>query len=128
MDASLFIAKLFGFYLLIFVGAMLIRPIHMRKLIGNIIESPAVMAYGSMMAIVMGLILVLFHNVWVLDWRLLVTILCWWILFKGCLNLFYPQALAKISNCVLTDTKCYYILIAIDTILGLFLLYRGFGR
>ncbi len=127
MDASLFLAKLFGFYMLILAIAMAARQAHMKTVISTIMQSEGVMNFGSIVTIIFGLLLVLFHNMWVMDWRLILTLFCWWVLIKGCLHLFHPETLTRVSNCVLSHNNCFYCLIAFQAIFALFFLYHGFG-
>lgn len=47
-------------------------------------------------ALIIGLITVILHNVWVSDWRVVITILGWIALIKGVVRIGFPEATKKL--------------------------------
>ena len=41
--------------------------------------------------LLMGLVTVILHNLWVLDWRVVITILAWSTLIKGIMKIGFPE-------------------------------------
>jgi hypothetical protein len=125
MYASIFLGKLFGFYLL-FVGlVMFMQKAKLLPMFEKIVQKPAMYFYGGLINLVMGLLLVLSHNVWSFSWPLILTLLSYLILLKGLLFLFFPEKSMYFSAKMLTPH--YWKLFSyIYILLGLFLLVVSF--
>jgi len=126
MDTSIFLARFFGLYFLIMVVAMVIRRDQFLPLMRDMLKNSAVMGSLVIIAIIGGLLLVLVHNVWVLHWEVIITILCWWILIKGCIGLYFPKTLLTWGITAIENPRFYYAAVVLYLILGLFLVYQGF--
>ena len=124
LDISVFLARLFGFYILIMVAAMLLRKDHFKQFINDFLSNNAVVTLAAIFTIIFGLTFVLLHNAWVHDWRVLVTILCWWTLLKGCILLFFPAPFTEKVRTLFESPAPMYVTILIDLALGCFLLYH----
>ncbi len=125
LTTSIFLAKAFGLYMFIVSLAMLLNPVGFKSMMHDFVETPAAMTAGTILALVLGIILVLIHNLWVPDWRLLITLLAWLTLLKGVLRIFIPQAsVTMVQRC--ETSGFYYGSAIISLIVGLFLLYKGF--
>ncbi|MEY4722857.1 MAG: hypothetical protein RLZZ324_370 [Candidatus Parcubacteria bacterium] len=88
MDISLFFAKFWGSLFMI-LGAMSVGA----KLLGRIIastEDKAVTVSTGYITFLLGLVTVILHNVWVWDWRVVITILGWTTLIKGGMKIGFP--------------------------------------
>lgn len=48
-------------------------------------------------ALVLGLATVLLHNIWVADWRVVITVFGWLSLLKGVVRLGFPGVIGKIT-------------------------------
>lgn len=125
MSTSIFLSRFWGIYILILALLMLLRPNSFRNMVQQMISSPATMGVVAILTTISGLILVLFHNIWVMDWSVLVTLLCWLTLVKGVAQLFFPEKIAAFSGRILE--KCnYYAAMVIYFALAVILLYCGF--
>lgn len=93
MDVSIFLARfLGGFYILfglLFIGA---------KFLGRVIEmtdDKSFVISTGYISLLLGLGVVTAHNVWLLDWRIVVTLLGWATLIKGILKIGFPEFIHK---------------------------------
>jgi hypothetical protein len=75
---------------------------------------------------ILGLIVVLGHNVWVWDWSVLITILGWATLIKGAIMLLFPRASMGISRFYQGKTGLVVGAGVIGLVIGLVLSYYGF--
>lgn len=125
MDTSIFLAKVFGLYLVILSLGMLFNRAYYTKAIVNMLQSDGVMFLTAMVTLILGILLVLFHNVWVADWRVVITILAWLTLVKGILRVLFP-ALAQQWSHALDNNFIYYISMLITLSLGYYVGYMGF--
>ncbi|MBU1084555.1 MAG: hypothetical protein ABIG55_06660 [Candidatus Omnitrophota bacterium] len=95
MESSVFIAKLLGPFLLVVGLGMLLSRKAYDSIIKDFLVSPALMYIGGIMALIVGILVVLKNNIWVMDWRLIITITGWGSLLKGALLLVFPGVMVK---------------------------------
>ena len=86
MDNSIFLAKFWGYYLLIFFVILSFNPKRIRQIF-NDLEDQKFLIIFSFLAIIIGLINILFHNIWEPNWKLIITLIGWASLLIG-LSLF----------------------------------------
>ena len=89
------------------------------------VNQPAVLLLSAVVTLMLGLALVLQHNIWVMDWQVLVTILCWIVFLKGLFLLFFPKK-AELSMALLQNKAMMGIIWIIDLSLAIALIYYGF--
>lgn len=96
MRTSLFLAKLAG-PLLVLVGiAMIADPTGWQALAVDFMRSPGLMYFAAMVGFAASLAIVLTHNVWVGDWRIILTLLGWIGIFDSTSWLLVPQRAAAV--------------------------------
>ena len=87
MDTSIFIAKIFAIaYLAIGLG-MFLSAGYYKKAFAEMMKSKTYIFGGGAFALVIGLLLVSYHNIWESSWVVIVTIIGWIALVKGVLLL-----------------------------------------
>ena len=126
MDISIFLAKAFGIYLLVISIAMFINAARFRTTIQEILENPPLFLVSSFIALILGILLILSHNIWQADWRVLITIIGWIIFLKGTVNILFPQYSYQFYKKFMQSNVCYYIATSCTFIFGLFIIYIGF--
>jgi uncharacterized membrane protein len=127
MQTSIFLAKLIGLSWLILGVAMLLRKKEYMQLTKEFLMHDSLVMLSGAVRLIMGLALVLTHNLWVNDWRLLITILSWLILISGVVRLTYPE-FTKTAGKQILKAKTYYWLVLIVIALGAYLTYFGFSQ
>ncbi len=125
MSISIFLAQAFCIYLVIVSVAMLLRKKQMRKVIGEFSKNSALILVSSIYTLILGILLILFHNVWEADWRVIITFLAWLTFLKGMAYLFNPECILKLSDHYKKD-NFYNTVSALTLIIGLYLGYYGF--
>ncbi|QMT59880.1 MULTISPECIES: hypothetical protein [unclassified Legionella] len=119
-----FLAAVLGWYLVIVSLLLLVRReivvTAMRELMGQ----RAVMLVVGIITLIIGLLMVLSHNVWVLGWPVIVTVFAWLILIGGLFRLYFPDTVYKVWNKMITKTELFIISGVITLLIGLFLLYK----
>ena len=93
METTIFFARLWGSFYLIF-GVLFIVTGFLGKVIEMTDDRAFVVATGYI-TLLMGLVTVILHNVWVLDWRVAITVLGWSTLIKGILKIGFPELIQK---------------------------------
>lgn len=125
MDNSIFLAKAFGLYFLIIGLALLIRGQQLQPALRDFAESKGLYVFGAVLTVILGIILVLSHNIWVANWTVLVTIFCWMVLITGILRLFFVEELrVKAASCLSHPKIALFGIVPL--MLAAIFLYLGF--
>ncbi len=96
MGSSIFLAKLIGAYMVIVsVGFLINRKIYPR-LIEDFAKSLALTYLGAALSLMIGLLIVLVHNVWAANWPVIITIFGWLALAKGITLIIFPNSAVKL--------------------------------
>lgn len=122
---SLLISQVLGFYLLIVAIVMLTRADYYRNLMTNLHEGSHAIMIGATFSLIIGIILVLVHNLWVWDEEVIITVVAWLILIKSVLWLAFPEKMMAFSRTFYAGPG-YYITAAIALVIGIILLAYGF--
>jgi len=93
MEISIFFARLWGSFFVIF-GFLFIITRQLGKTIEMTDDKTFVISTGYI-TLLMGLITIILHNIWVLDWRVAITILGWSTLIKGIMKIGFPEKIHK---------------------------------
>ncbi len=126
MALSLVLAKVFGLLYLVVGLGMLINRAYYRKVMTDFTTNYSLAFYGGAVALVAGLFMVLFHNLWVGGWEVLITILAWIALVKGVLLLLAPKAMMGLAQMFTKNDNLFVLWGVLVVILGLVLGYFGF--
>ena len=128
VENSTFLAQLIGPVFVVMGVGMLICPRNYRTTAEEFLGSRALIYIAGLMALVPGLAIVLTHNVWVSDWRLIITVLGWLGVIGGVFRLLFPQQVTAIGSMMLARPEWLRIPGAMVVALGLILAYFGFVR
>lgn len=91
METTRFIAEAFGLYFFIAGLAMIINNRRYMSIFTEVEASPALVIISGVFALIIGIVIVLSHNVWVWDWPVMVTLAGWLAFLKGAALLLMPQ-------------------------------------
>ena len=123
MALSIFLAKAFCLYFLVTGIALCINKQRYIDIYKDMMNRPALLVLAGVMATIIGILLVLSHNVWILRWPVLVTVAGWLSFLKGTMLLVFPQSIATLFTPLYTEKRLtmigYYIL-ALAAIYGYF--------
>lgn len=124
---SIFLAKLLGLYCLIVSVGVLLDFDSYRKMLADIKSGPF-MYLAGVFALWFGLWLVLSHNVWRFDWRVIITLMGWLGLLKGITIIVFPATAIKMTEYHLQNPQMLkgrlYVLFAFGVILTLVGFFR----
>jgi len=123
-EVSIFLAKFWGWYLIIFFLILSLNPKRILQIIKDLEDQKFVIVI-SFMAIVIGLLNVLFHNIWEDDWRLIITFIGWITLFIGLSLFIFPKRTVLWLDYL--NIKFVQVIYMMLFFAGLFLLNMGYG-
>lgn len=123
-DISLFLAKFWGWYLIIFFLILSLNPKRILQIMDDLKDQKFVIL-ASFQAIIIGLLNILFHDVWESDYRIIITLIGWLALFVGLTLFIFPKQTVKwLSYINIKFIQLIYILLFL---VGMFLLNKGYG-
>jgi len=120
MDVSVILAKFWGIYFLIFSVLILGIKDFLKKMF-SYSEDEKFLVLTGFISLFIGLLHVILHSIFELDWRLMITLVGYLILFKGIMRLAFPQKVIKMIAKVKLISR--YYLGGIMMILGLIFLF-----
>ncbi len=124
METSILVAKILGIaYISIGLG-VLFSPGHYKKLFSDFDKNPTFVYLGGIMALLAGFLIVNFHNIWIKDWVVVITVVGWLALVKGVLLLIAPKVILGMSKPLLKNLKLIGLF---ALVLGLLVSYLGFS-
>ncbi|OGH73479.1 MAG: hypothetical protein A3C90_03690 [Candidatus Magasanikbacteria bacterium RIFCSPHIGHO2_02_FULL_51_14] len=126
MDLSIFLAKVVGLYLLIIGLGMLINRKEFEPLIRQAMKDKLLIFLSGTMALLLGLLVVLSHNVWTPDWRGLITLLGWLTLLKGLMRVLLPTIGEQMRDAVMKSKNVLTVMATILAFVGLYLSIVGY--
>ena len=126
MDISIFLAKAIGLYLLIVGFGLLVNARIIRPMMRELIDNSALSFVSGFVALIVGILLVTVHNIWVADWRVIITIVGWMSLIKGIALVAFTGVILNVSQKWVKNDFAYYLSAALLILLGAFLLYHGY--
>src|SRR5476651_504813 len=108
MGTSKFLSKVLGLYFILVSSAMLIdMPRFITSVTGLINNAPLLFVCGFF-TLILGLLMVVSHNIWQLHWRVIITVLGWVVLLKGMCLLFCPQMMDHASQFFVQNNNVAY--------------------
>jgi hypothetical protein len=128
MQASVFIAKLLGPILLVAGIAMLINRKELDAIAHELLRSPLLLLLLGIIDFAIGLAIVLTHNVWVADWRLIITLLGWALMVRGAVRMLIPRQAKALGTKLLKNTTVICASLGATIALGVVLSSFGYTR
>ena len=91
-------------------------------------RDPALVLLSGVLSFVAGLAIVRVHNIWTLDWPVLVTILGWLAIITGLVRILFPERLAETATDLGDRPGLIIGLSAANLVIGGFLSFKGYSR
>ena len=130
MSTSRYIARLMGPVLLIIgigmVMGMLTEGDAYSSLLKEFIGSRALIFVTGVLVLVAGLAIINAHNVWVPDWRVVITVLGWLFILRGFMNLVCPITVQNLGDRMIVSHPGVLAGAAVTIVLGAILSIMGY--
>ena len=126
MATSILIAKYLGPVILAASLSMFVNPSQMTRIFEDFTNSPGMIFIAGVMTLVMGLTLVIFHNKWVANWTVIITIFGWIGIFGGLMRMMFPMAAIAMGKRMMERKGALAAIGVINGLLGAFLTYKGY--
>ncbi|HSD99063.1 MAG TPA: hypothetical protein VLB73_05240 [Patescibacteria group bacterium] len=125
MELSLFLAKLIGVYLIVVCGVLLVRKKDIGLLIG-LSKHPEVIYLSGLIDVFFGLLIVLVHNVWAMDFRAIITVMGWVLLLRGVWRMLSPESISRMVEKYRALRSILVPAMVVAVLVGAYLAYVGF--
>lgn len=123
MDVSIFLAKFWGWYLLLFFFILSYNPKRIKQIFTHL-KDQKFSILVAFIAMVIGLLNILFHNIWDSVATIIVSTIGWIALFQGLFLFTFPVQAAKWIDYV--NLKLIQVVYVLLFLLGLYLLNAGY--
>lgn len=126
MELSFFLAQVMGVFLMLTSASMLLNRRNI-DLLFEAYRNPAAVYITGIFETMLGLVLVLKHNLWTADFRVVITLVGWLLLARGAGRTFFPTRIASALERFRSMQALFVPLLLLIFLLGAYLAYRGFG-
>jgi hypothetical protein len=96
------------------------------SLLKEFIGSRALIFVTGALALLAGLVVVNAHNLWVRDWRVIVTVLGWLLIVRGVSNLVFPGTVQTLGDRMIASHAGVLAGAAVTIVLGAILSIMGY--
>ena len=124
MDNSLFLAKFWGWYLIIFFLILSFNPKRIKQIF-NDLKDENFLIISAFVAIIIGLLNILFHNIWEPNYKLIITFIGWLSLFIGFALFIFPRR--TVAWLEFINIKLVQVIYTLLFFIGLFLLNTAYN-
>jgi len=126
MEISIFLAKALGLYLTIVGVGLLLNGKKLRPMLIEVLQDPGMVLFSGFLALIVGILIVVSHNLWVMDWPVIITILGWLSILKGVTRFMWPEMVIQKTIMWVQNPIGYNAMLFITLALGVVLLYFGY--
>ena len=126
MQTSILLAQIIGPMLLVVGIGLLINLEHYRSLVAEFAASPFQLYLSGLMALLLGLLVVAFHNVWEWGWPVIITLLGWGSILKGIVRIAAPGFVKRMAGRYARGTTAITASAIVAALLGAVLTYFAF--
>jgi uncharacterized protein YjeT (DUF2065 family) len=126
MQTSLFLARLIGPVFLVIGVSIAADRTGFQAIAKEFLKSRALIYIAGLLALVPGLAIVLTHNVWVADWRVLITLLGWLSIIGGLFRVMFPQKVMTLGKAATKNPNTMLFSAGFMLVLGAILTFYGY--
>jgi hypothetical protein len=128
MSTSVFIARLIGPVMLVIGLAVFANQRAFRDMAEEFLASRALLFLSGLLIMPVGLAIVLTHNIWAVDGRVMIALFGWLNVIGGALRLFAPAYVMQTGRAMLKRPQFIPVTAAIWVVAGSLFCLFGFLR
>jgi hypothetical protein len=125
MELSLLLAKVIGLILMLVAVALLINRKNVNLLF-SIYRHPEAVFLTGFLETVLGIVFILSHNVWTMDFRGIITVVGWILLVRGVGRILFPSRVTGMLKKFKKMQSVVAPLLIFVFLIGAYLAYMGF--
>ena len=112
-------------YIAIGIGILFNRGFY-RKVFEGYADDGSALYLGGVVALIVGYLIVIFHNEWAKDWSVIITIIGWLALIKGIVILILPKMMIALIKAMVKSNSLLTVMAIVALIVGVALSFLGF--
>lgn len=121
MDASIFLARVYGLYLMIMAVLLLVKSDYCMQIIRDLFQKQTLVFAVGWNTLILGILVVIGHNIWEFSWKTTITVLGYLTLLKGVALLYLPELMKRYNFS--SSTGKHRFIYGILFLLGVFLFF-----
>ena len=126
MQDSIFIARIFGPVLVTVALGLMVNRKTYQAVMSEYFENAALVYFGGLISLVIGILVMLNHNIWVSQWPVIITVFGWMGFVKGVFLIISPNSMVKLTEAYAKNTTLLVIHSILILALGIFLTAKGY--
>lgn len=119
---TLFLASVLGWYLVAFGLLVLLRSEHLFSVTREVLARRDLFFVLAVITFILGLLMVMSHNIWLMGWPVIVTIIGWLVLISGFIRLFFPEQAIQLGQAFFSKSLYLKSAAIVCLLIGLYLL------
>lgn len=126
METSIFIARILALYYLIIGTGLLFNGKAFQRIMDDFSKNAALLLFAGILALVIGIVLILKHNIWINNWTVIITIIGWAAFIKGIWIIVFPDSVSRFMEIYRKNKYMLTIHATVAFIFGAVLSFFGF--
>ena len=106
---------------------MIVTPTSVQETTRRFLADSPLVLISGVLAMTAGLSIVNTHNVWVLNWRLIVTLFGWALVLGGASRIIAPRVVDHVGGAMINRSTMTRIVGTFWAFLGAFLTFKGYA-
>ncbi len=126
METSKLLARIMGPVMIVQAIGIVINLAEFQRIYEEFSKSPSLCYLGGLMAFLLALLVLQFHNRWEAGWPVLITIVSWIALIKGLILILFPGSVLILWQPFMASPTPLIISMIISGAVGVFLTIKGY--
>jgi len=127
MEMTIWISRFLGPVILVLAMPIIFSPIFLQETTKRFLADSPLVLISGMFAMTAGLSIVNTHNVWVLNWPLIVTLFGWALVLGGASRIVAPRVVDQVGGTMMDRPAMTRIADAFWALLGNFLTVKAYA-
>ena len=119
MQLAIIMARVVAVIYVVSGIGIVLNKVDFERISDEIFNSPTLSFFSGILSIILGIVLIQYHNIWIWNWSIIITISNWMLLFGGIVFILYPSILVKISKMYKQKPVMGIFMIIFGIIIGL---------
>ena len=124
---EIWISKILGPVILVLAIPMIFAPKSLNEITKGFLEDKPLILISGVLAMTAGLSIVNSHNVWILDWTLIITFFGWALTIGGASRIVMPHFVDKVGGSMIGRPIVTMIVGVFWVVLASFLIFKGYA-
>jgi hypothetical protein len=124
---AIWISKFLGPVILVLSIPMIVTPTSLQETTRRFLADSPLVLISGVVAMTAGLSIVNTHNVWVLDWTLIVTLFGWALVLGGASRVVAPRVVDRVGGAMMDRPTMTRVAGIFWAFLGAFLMFKAYA-